>query len=91
MAKSPPKLGYPVVYHCLEAHKTETLRGAETVSGSVHHPELEHFAGQITRVGDDGKHSLIIFPPNRPPVHIDDVAEGKGHGKFRSVGSTDQG
>lgn len=90
-------IGRPVVYRALEAHHTETVLRHEPhpenpgemvpvkAQGSVHHPEAKEFAGQVTRSHDDGSHDLIIFPPNRPPVHVDHAAEGDGWGSFSFV------
>ena len=80
-------VGKPVLYRPLEAHHTTTLRGDEEFEGSLHHPEMREFAGQVTRSHDDGSHDLVIFPPNRNPVHIDRAHEGIGHGTFSLVGA----
>lgn len=79
------QLGHHVVYRVHAEHKTETIKGDKTVAGSLHHEELTEFAGLVTRVRGKGKCDLIIFPPNRSPVHVDDVAEGDGDHQFRLV------
>ena len=72
-----------VRYRVHDGHLTETLRNGETVKGSVHHPEMAEFAGLITRDNGDGSFGLVIFPPNRAPVHIDAATEGDGPHQFR--------
>lgn len=95
-------IGRPVVYRALEGHHTTTITGKAphpekpgemvdvTVAGSVHHPEAKEFAGQVTRSHHDGSHDLIIFPPNRPPVHVDRAQEGEGWGSFTFVAGRPQ-
>lgn len=76
-------LGHPVRYLAHADHRTETVRGEETLKGSTHHPEAVEFAGQVTRSHPDGTHDLVIFPPNKNPEHVDHAHEGDGPGQFR--------
>lgn len=81
-----------VRYRVPEIHHNETLKGKDdkgediVVHGSVHHPEMREFAGLVTRSHDDDTHDLVIFPPDRPPVHVHGVREGVGHGTFSHEG-----
>lgn len=89
MAKN-PKLGQAVVYRAHAEHKTETVKkdanGKEiTLQGSLHHPEMEEFAGLVGRVHADGSADLIIFPPNRPAVWVDAVKQGEGDHEFSAA------
>lgn len=86
------RLGAHVVYLAAGAHLTTATKVAAdktptTLIGSIHHPELQEFAGLTTRVHADGRADLIVFPPGRPPVHVenvreDDEAEGTEVGTF---------
>lgn len=63
----------------------EPIPGAfedQVVEGSVHHREAKEFAGQVTRVHDDGSCDLVIFPHQGRIVHIDRAKEGDGWGEF---------
>lgn len=82
------KVGMPIVYRAHQTLKTETAphpeNPGETIEtqvpdgGSVHHPELDRFAGLITRTYDDKTADLVFFPPNREPKHADKVPFGEG-------------
>jgi hypothetical protein len=78
-------LGQHVVYRVKDEHRSETVKGSETLQGSVHHPEAAEFAGIVTRSHEDGSHDLAIFPPDRPVKHIARVTEGDGADQFELV------
>jgi hypothetical protein len=87
MAKHGPKLGQAVVYRVQESHLTTTVKTnpdktTTELKGSVFHQDMDAFAGQVTRVHDDGSADLVIFPPNRAPLHVDGVKAGDGAGEF---------
>lgn len=79
-------MSHVVRYRVHEGHKTETKKGEETLQGSLHHPELDEFTGLVTRSRPDGTHDIVIFPPNRAPVHVDNVTEGEGAHQIRFAG-----
>lgn len=64
-----------VRYRVPEEHHTTTVKGEEEIAGSVHHESLREFTGLVTRSHDDGTHDLVVFPPNRSPIHVDRVPE----------------
>lgn len=69
-----PPLGSPVIFHVPEARHMRTRKHDKSeVIGSAYHPELADFAGIVTRVGEDDRCDLVIFPPNRPPVTVNNV------------------
>lgn len=63
-------------YRVPEVHHAETTVEGKTLTGSIHHREMREFTGLVTRSHDDGSHDIVIFPPDRPPVHIARVKEG---------------
>lgn len=76
-------MSHTVRYRVPEVHETETTVGDEpTKKGSIHHREMTEFVGLVTRSHDDGTHDIVIFPPDKPPVHVHKVAEGHGPGTF---------
>lgn len=72
-------------YRVAAAHQTETVRDGVTHAGSIHHPEQSEFAGLVTRSHDDGSHDIVIFPPDKPLVHVHRVQPGEGPGTFSPV------
>lgn len=80
------KLGHPVVYRVLEAHKITVLEeienAVEKFLGSVHHEGMTEFAGLVGRLNADGTASIVIFVPNGEAKWIDSVAEGTGPGTY---------
>jgi hypothetical protein len=40
------------------------------------------FTGLVTRLLEDGRADLVIFPPGRNPVHVAGVPEGTRAGSF---------
>lgn len=94
-AKTVRKIGEKTVEVEVEAggKKTKvkkTIDDTVELVGSIHHPEMQVFAGLITRArgrDEKGVHKfdLIIFPPGRAPKHIDDVAQGAGDHQFEIV------
>jgi hypothetical protein len=74
-------LGSHVVFRPGEDHHNTTktkhpVTGKEIEhQGSVYHPELREFAGLVTRGYEDGTCDLIVFPPNRQPVHVERVPD----------------
>lgn len=69
-------MSHVVRYRVHEGHEGETLKDGKTLKGSIHHPELTEFTGLVTRSHGDGTHDIVIFPPNRAPVHVNGVGEG---------------
>jgi hypothetical protein len=61
---------------------TETVKGKDTIRGSVHHAEIAEFTGIVTRSHHDGTHDIVIFPPGRTMVHLDRVKVGDGPGEI---------
>lgn len=71
-----------VRYRVSESQLTTTIKGDETLVGSVHHPELVEFTGLVVREHENGRADLVIFPPNGTLRHVNDAAEGDGPGSF---------
>lgn len=67
------KLGLPVVYHAHDGHKLPHPTEEGATHGSVHHPDHHEFAALITRVLETGHVDLVIFPPNRMSIAVDNV------------------
>ena len=79
-----------VRYRVPSEHLTETVRGEETLHGSIHHQSEVEFTGLITRLHPgEGRTSatadLVIFPPGKAPVHLEGVSEGDGPGSFTAI------
>ena len=79
------------LYRVPDNHRTVTLRGGHELLGSVHHPELAVFTGLVTQRHEDGSADLIIFPPKRNPVHVENVREGAGPGTFTALAAAAAG
>lgn len=79
-------LGLPVLFQASEVHRTKTVRGGETLEGSVFHPELVHFAGIIGRIHDDGTADIALIIPNHSDLRwVANVPEGDGPGCFLPI------
>jgi hypothetical protein len=53
------------------------------VEGSIHHPEIDEFAGQVVRSYDDDTHDLAIHAPNRAQaITVSRVKCGDGANSF---------
>lgn len=55
--------------------RSSELTADGKIVGSIHHPDHAEFVGMITRSYDDAKHDIVIFPPDRHPVHVARVPE----------------
>ncbi len=52
----------------------------DIIHASIHHPTMRDFAAVVTQVLEGNRCNLTIFPPNREPKPVDDVAYGiEGH------------
>lgn len=78
---------YQVIrYRVPQGHRTETVKGQDdkgrdiVLRGSVHHAETDEFTGLITRSHGDGTFDIVIFPPDKPPVHVHGVKQGTAPG-----------
>ena len=68
-------LGSPIVYRVPEDRHTKTVKFDKSeVVGSTYHAELTEFAGIVAAVKDGGKVDVVIFPPNKPPLTINDLS-----------------
>lgn len=76
---------HQIRYRAAEIHLARTVRGARELEGSVHHAELTEFTGLVTRSHADGGHDIVIFPPDKPPIHLHNVREGQGPGTLTFV------
>lgn len=73
-------MSHTVRYRVPEEHYRETLDGGVEKTGSIHHRDHREFTGLVTHSHDDGSHDIVIFPPDKPPVHVHQVTEGDGPG-----------
>lgn len=92
------RLGQPVTFRVGEKQQVKTIKGERQVldaagewtgkmepnevSGSPFHPEMEEFAGLVTREHPDGTCDLAIFAPARGVLHITGISEGGEPGTF---------
>lgn len=69
------QLGAPIVYSVPKDRHMPTLKHDKSeVIGSAYHPEQTAFAALVTRVYDNArKCDIVIFPPNRGPVTVNNV------------------
>lgn len=81
-------LGSPIVYTVAEKERAKSVREDKIQHGSLYHPEMTAFAGQVVRVLEEGRRfraDIVIFPPKRTPVFLENVSEGKGVGEFEAL------
>lgn len=76
-------LGRPVIYTAAKTEHTKSVRGGRTQIGSTYHPELQQFAGLVTRDYGDGRADLVIFPPRFPSRWVEAVTCGEDAGMFQ--------
>lgn len=74
-----------VVYRVPDEHHTTTTVGGDELKGSIHHREMVEFVGMVTRDRGDGTCDIVIFPPDKAPVHVAGVKTGEGPGTFTRI------
>ena len=84
MASRQPKLGDRAVWRVTEKQRAKTLRGGKTLEGSVHHQEMQAFAGFVCREREKSV-DIAIFAPGRGWLVIENAPEGNGPGTFTNL------
>jgi hypothetical protein len=79
-------MSHVVRYRVPASHHAETVRGEQTLRGSIYHHERTEFTGLVTHSHEDGTHDIVIFPPDKAPQHVERVAAGEGDGTLSFTG-----